>query len=121
MKRFLFGLLFVCNTSWSCPNPSMTEAAVFDTATTVIGKTSSSLASELNPLGIIGGTLLRVFIVMNEDNLDPNLRATGSAIWMGAGIHNILHVVGVSFAPSMMFGVIAALAIKSNNVCEKGN
>lgn len=121
MKRALLGLLLVSNTALSCPSPSMTEAAIFDTTTTIVGLSMYSTAVELNPLGVVGATIGRLIILANEDKIDVNARATASAIWMGAGVHNIVHTFGLAFAPSIIVGIIAGLVIKQNNDCSKGN
>lgn len=123
MKKLALALVFVTGTSLACPNPSMTEAAVFDTATTAVGMSWSSNATELNPAGAIGGSILRIFVLMNEDRINDNMKTNISAIWTGAGIHNIVHLLGVSFAPSMIIGIAAGLAVKANNDCtkDKGN
>lgn len=121
MKRLALGLLFVCGTATACPSPSMTEAAVFDTATTIVGLSMYPTAVELNPLGVVGATIGRILILANEDRIPLDSRATASAIWMGAGVHNMVHVFGLAFAPSIMIGIIAGLAVKNNNECTKGN
>lgn len=121
MRKILLSLLCVSNIAWSCPNPSLTEAAVLDTASTMAGLIIHPSAIELNPLGIIGATLGRVFLLINQDKIDLDTQATGSAIWTGAAIHNVVHILGVPFAPSIMLGLIAGLVVKSNNNCLKGN
>lgn len=123
MKKLALALAFVTGTSLACPNPSMTEAAVFDTATTTVGLAWNSNAAELSPLGAVGATIFRLFVVLNEDRISSDTKSTISAVWMGAGIHNIVHLLGVSFAPSMLIGIAAGLAVKANNDCtkDKGN
>lgn len=120
MKKVLSALFLVSSTALSCPNPSMTEAALFDTATTAIGLSVHPTAIELNPLGIVGATIGRLLILANEDKIDANLQASATAIWMGAGIHNVVHTLGLAFAPSIIIGLISGLIIKQNNDCLKG-
>jgi len=123
MKKLALALAFVAGTSVACPNPSLIEAAVLDTTTTAIGLTWHPNASELSPLGAVGATIFRLFVIVNEDRLSDKLKTNISAIWMGAGIHNIVHMLGVGFAPSMIIGIAAGLAVKENNDCtkDKGN
>ena len=82
---------------------------------------SSSTAVELNPLGVVGATIGRLIILLNEDKIDVDTQATASAIWMGAGVHNVVHAFGLAFAPSIILGITAGLVIKQNNDCSKGN
>lgn len=121
MKKLALILLFMSGSAFSCPSPSMTEAAIFDTATTAVTASVYPNAVELSPLGFVGATILRFGILSYEDKLSEENRVLASAIWTGAGIHNIVHVLGVAFAPSIMIGIMAGLFIKQhNNDCIKG-
>ena len=120
MKYLAFVLFFIAGTSMACPRPTLVEAAIFDTSTTVVGLSNFANATELNPAGFIGSTILRALIVANEDKLDQETKVTGSAMWTGAGVHNLVHLLGAGFVPSLAVGIITGLWIKFNNDCKKG-
>ena len=117
MKKLLYCLMFVAGTSYSCPKPSLLEAAVFDTATTTVGLTSFSNTVEMSPLGAIGSTLARFLIVANQDLLTKDTKESITAVWIGAGMHNLVHMLGVGLVPSIIIGITSGLIVKFSDDC----
>ena len=98
-----------------CPKPSLTESALMDTVSTVVALSQG--ATELNPLGLVGSTVIKAIVVDNEDKLSPSQKANASAVWTGASANNLMAAAGFGFFPAILTGIMVGIIIKINNNC----
>ena len=116
--KFLVMIVFMLVASGvgaQCPRPTMTEAALLDTVSTVAALSQG--AQELNPLGLAGTTVIKGIMIAEQDRITPDQQATVSALWTGAGVNNIMLTLGAAVYPAVLAGLIAGLAVKFNNKC----
>ena len=116
--KFLVMIVFIMVASGvraECPRPTMTEAALLDTVSTVAALSQG--AQELNPLGLAGITAIKGIMIAKQDSITPDLQASVSALWTGASANNIMLTLGAAVYPAVLTGLIAGLIMKFNNKC----
>lgn len=111
-------VLFSSFAAEACPRPSLKEAAAIDIASTLA--VISQGGRELNPLGVVGATLVKSGVIYNEEKIDPSVKTLISSVWTGAGIHNVMILFGSAVYPAILVGISVAVFI-NNNQCQKEN
>lgn len=119
MKNLLIILLILFSqyAIAECPIPSLKQSAMIDTATTAAALVDN--AKELNPLGFIGTSAIKAIMIQNEEKFDNSTKATISSVWTGAGANNMMVLLGAPLYPAFLVGVLAGIAVKISNNCEK--
>jgi hypothetical protein len=90
MKWLIVLLLVGCS---SVPKPSVKEAAVLDTVSTAVVMEVVPGTVELNPLGFVGATLLKIPAIMFIDNMEEGkekekVKNFASSLWTAAAVNN---------------------------------
>jgi hypothetical protein len=81
-------ILLSCTVLVGCTTvPTVEEAAVMDVATTAVGLASG--AQELNPLGPVVGSLLKLVYITGIVKRTPQGDRFVSSLWTGAAANNI--------------------------------
>jgi hypothetical protein len=96
------------------PKPTMEEAAMIDTTTTVIALAQG--ATELNPLGLVGTTAGKAFALGYKDTLPPEegkkVERITSSLWTGAGVNNIVQIlIAPPFVWSAGIGILVGIVL----------
>lgn len=78
--------------------PTIEEAATLDVATTLVGLSRG--ARETNPLGLIGGTAVKLLTIPYVNSLEneanrKNAQNFASSLWTAASVNNIGVILGM--------------------------
>jgi hypothetical protein len=107
-------LAAVCLSGCSALNiarPSAEQAAVMDVTTTAVGLSQG--ARELNPLGVTGTTLIKLYyFTVLRDQYTPAQRAETdrwlSSLFTGAAVNNVVQVI---WQPNLLVSVLLGIVV----------
>ena len=122
MKKIL--VILLCLLSVNCfadekeITPTPLQAAVADTASTVIGLNNGFV--ELNPLGFYGATIMKgilLFVVNDKFEGEDKilLEKAESSSWTGLAVHNTALILGFNPVFAICSGAFTALVIWKEN------
>lgn len=89
------GCATTANTSIDKDIPAVYWAAAADTATTIIALDNG--AHELNPLGFVGVTVMKLVYLSRRNSLDADTRVSydrvATSVWTGAAANNLVQII----------------------------
>jgi len=121
-----YAIILLMFTSFSCfamcLKPTAKEGAIADTATTAIALNMPNV-SEMNPLGFIGTTLTKIFLLDYRESLPKESQVKMDnfmgPVWMGATINNVLVIAGATTPVSIVVGIISGITFYNMPPCEE--
>lgn len=124
MKKY-YVMILLLFTSFSCFSmclkPTAKEGAIADTATTAIALNMPNVY-EMNPLGFIGTTIGKIFLLNYKDGLPKESQVKMDnfmgSIWMGGAINNIFVIAGAATPVSILVGIISGITFYNMPPCE---
>jgi hypothetical protein len=99
--------------------PDAKQAAVLDTVSTaaVLG---TGAGYEVNPLGFVGATLLKVVLINNMDKFEPQtheaFKIAAATIWTAAAVNNLAVLACVPLTVSLPLTLAAGYVVYKNTL-----
>jgi hypothetical protein len=98
--------------------PTVNQAAVLDTVTTA-AVLDRGVGYETNPVGFVGATLFKVFILNYVvDRLEPRsqeyFRRAAATLWTAASVNNLAVLTGVGYPAALPFVLGAGYVVYVN-------
>jgi hypothetical protein len=107
----ILSLILVGCTTVNRPSPE--AAALVDIGTTAVALSRG--ATELNPLGLVGSSLLKGVYLYNQDKIPPQDREfadkLSSSLWIGAAANNIAVMLGIVSPFHFAIGIVVGIII----------
>ena len=93
--------------------PSPEVAATADVVSTIIALSQG--ATEMNPLGLVGSTIVKGAYFVFRDDLTKEHRELGNKVltsaWTGAAVNNLFAAAGVIMPIALPIGVVVGIGI----------
>jgi hypothetical protein len=97
--------------------PNAKEAAILDTLTTV-AVIESGAGYELNPLGFVGATLVKVLVLSNIHKFEPQtqdyINKVNATLWTAAAVNNLGVLMCVPLSISLPLTLAAGYIVYKN-------